>query len=59
MIDKTTTIEEVKRHIQDFSDARSWQKDQNAKDLVMALTIEAAELAEIFVWKQARLMVKD
>jgi len=48
--DKTTTIAEAKKHIQDFSDVRGWRKDQNAKDLVMALTVEAAELAEIFMW---------
>ena len=47
MTDKITTVAEIKRHIQDFSDARGWRKDQNAKDLVMALTVEAAELAEI------------
>ena len=50
MTDKTTTIAEIKKHIQDFSDARGWRKDQNAKDLVMALTVEAAELTEIFMW---------
>ncbi|HPK15735.1 MAG TPA: nucleotide pyrophosphohydrolase [Clostridia bacterium] len=50
MTDQTTTIAEIKKHIQDFSDARGWRKDQNAKDLVMALSVEAAELAEIFMW---------
>ena len=50
MTDETTTIEQVRKHIQDFSDARGWRKDQNAKDLVMALGVEAAELAEIFMW---------
>jgi len=50
MTDRETTIAELKKHIQDFSDARGWRKDQNAKDLVMALTVEAAELAEIFMW---------
>ena len=50
MTDRTTTIAEVKRFIQDFSDTRGWRKEQNAKDLVMALTVEAAELAEIFMW---------
>ena len=50
MTDKTTTIAEIKKHIQDFSDLRGWRKEQNAKDLVMALTVEAAELAEIFMW---------
>lgn len=41
---------EVKQFIQDFSDARGWKKGQNAKDLVMALSVEAAELSEIFMW---------
>jgi len=50
MTDQTTTIAEIKKHIQDFSDKRGWRKEQNAKDLVMALTVEAAELAEIFMW---------
>ncbi len=50
MTDNTTTIAEIKKHIQDFSDTRGWYKEQNAKDLVMALTVEAAELAEIFMW---------
>ncbi len=50
MTDQTTTLAQIQKHIQDFSDARGWRKDQNAKDLVMALTVEAAELAEIFMW---------
>jgi len=50
MTDEKTTITEAKRFIQDFSDTRGWQKEQNAKDLVMALTVEAAELTEIFMW---------
>ena len=50
MKDKVTTLAEIKEYIQEFSNARGWRKDQNAKDLVMALTVEAAELAEIFMW---------
>lgn len=50
MTDETVTMSQLKKHIQDFSDARGWRKDQNAKDLVMALTVEAAELAGIFMW---------
>jgi len=50
MNDNTTTITELQKHIQEFSDERGWRKDQNAKDLVMALNVEAAELAEIFMW---------
>lgn len=44
MTDQTTTLAQIKRHIQNFSDARGWRKGQNAKDLAMALTVEAAEL---------------
>ncbi len=50
MTDHTATMARLKNYIQDFSDARGWRKDQNAKDLAMALTVEAAELAEIFMW---------
>ena len=50
MTDNVTTIAEIRKHIQDFSDARGWRKNQNAKDLAMALTVEVAELAEIFMW---------
>ena len=53
MTDSTTTVAELKKHIQNFSDARGWRKDQNAKNLVMALTVEAAELAEIFMWRHS------
>lgn len=50
MTDEKTTVAELKKYIQDFSVARGWRKDQNAKDLVMALNVEAAELSEIFMW---------
>lgn len=50
MTDEKTTLAQLKQHIQDFSDARGWRTDQNAKDLVMALNVEGAELAEIFMW---------
>ncbi len=50
MTDQTTTLAQIQQHIQDFSDARGWCKGENAKDLTMALTVEAAELAEIFMW---------
>ena len=51
--DQTTTVAQLRQQIQQFSDARGWRKEQNAKDLVMALTVEAAELAEIFMWRHS------
>ena len=50
MNDQTTTMAELKQLTQDFSEQRGWHTRQNAKDLVMALGVEAAELAEIFMW---------
>ncbi len=50
MTDTTATLAQLKKHIQDFCDARAWRENENAKDLVMALSVEAAELTEIFMW---------
>lgn len=36
-----------------FRDARDWEQFHNAKDLALALSIEAAEVNELFLWKQA------
>lgn len=34
-----------------FRDARQWDQFHNTKDLALALSIEAAELNELFLWK--------
>ncbi len=34
-----------------FRDERNWQQFHNSKDLALALSIEAAELNELFLWK--------
>lgn len=44
-------IEEVLEKIRSFRDARDWQQFHNSKDLAVALSIEAAELLELFLWK--------
>ena len=36
----------------DFRDERDWEQFHNPKDLVLALSIEAAELNELFLWKK-------
>jgi NTP pyrophosphatase (non-canonical NTP hydrolase) len=35
-----------------FRDERHWAQFHNSKDLAIALSIEAAELNEIFLWKK-------
>ena len=37
-----------------FRDARDWAQFHNAKDLAAGLSIEASELLECFLWKDAR-----
>jgi NTP pyrophosphatase (non-canonical NTP hydrolase) len=37
--------------LQKFRDARHWNQFHNSKDLALAISIEAAELNEIFLWK--------
>jgi len=51
MNDKQTTVSELKEKNSAFVKARGWNGGgENAKDLVMALAVEAAELMEIFTW---------
>jgi NTP pyrophosphatase (non-canonical NTP hydrolase) len=37
--------------LQKFRDARHWEQFHNSKDLALAISIEAAELNELFLWK--------
>ena len=43
-------MQELKKKLHDFSKERSWDQFHSPKNLVMALTGEAGELAEIFQW---------
>lgn len=46
-------IEELRKAIVEFSQERDWNQFHNGKDLALALSIEAAELNEVFLWKNA------
>ena len=46
-------FEETKRRIREFTEERDWDKFHNPKDLAIALSIEANELLETFLWKDA------
>ena len=43
-------IATLQRRLIDFARAREWGPYHTPKNLAMALTVEAAELAEIFQW---------
>ena len=46
-----TDIQSLTEEIIRFRDERHWAQFHNSKDLAIALSIEAAELNELFLWK--------
>lgn len=51
-MDSTTNVAELKKLMEDFVQEREWEQFHNPKDLSISLAIEAAELMEIFQWKE-------
>ena len=47
----TMTLQEITEKIRIFRDERDWEQFHNPKDMAMALSIEAGELMEQFLWK--------
>jgi len=47
-------IGELQKKVIAFRDARDWAQYHNPKDLAISLSLEAAELLEIFLWKDAQ-----
>lgn len=47
-------LEELRKAIVTFTRERDWDQFHNGKDLALALSIEAAELNEAFLWKDAK-----
>jgi len=45
-------MNEIIDALKKFRDERDWQQFHNPKDLSLALSIEAAELLEAFLWKR-------
>ncbi len=44
-------IQEITDQIRQFNKERDWDQFHNGKDLAIALSIEASELLESFLWK--------
>ena len=44
---------ELQTALLEFRNERDWEQFHNPKDLALALSIEAAELNELFLWKKA------
>jgi NTP pyrophosphatase (non-canonical NTP hydrolase) len=50
MNDNTTNIDRIKKAIARFIEERDWEQFHSPKNLSMSITIEAAELMELFQW---------
>lgn len=46
-------LDELRQAIVQFTKDRDWDQFHNGKDLALALSIEASELNEAFLWKNA------
>lgn len=46
-------MNEITEALIKFRNERDWEQFHNPKDLALALNIEAAELLELFLWKNA------
>ena len=45
--------EEITQALLKFRNERDWEQFHNPKDLALALSIESAELLELFLWKKS------
>lgn len=52
MTSQNSDIKEIMEQIVQFTQDRDWDQFHNGKDLALALSIEASELNEAFLWKQ-------
>ena len=47
-------LKEIMKRILNFRDKRDWQQFHDPKNLAEAISIEAAELQEVFLWKDVK-----
>lgn len=43
---------DIVQQVVKFRDERDWEQFHNSKDLALAISIEASELNELFLWKK-------
>jgi len=47
-------IDEIQAALRKFNKERDWDQFHNGKDLAVAISIEAGELLEAFLWKESK-----
>ncbi|MBI5020543.1 MAG: nucleotide pyrophosphohydrolase [Ignavibacteriales bacterium] len=52
-IAKKSDVDIITEWLITFRDERNWKQFHNSKDLALAISIEAAELNELFLWKNS------
>jgi NTP pyrophosphatase (non-canonical NTP hydrolase) len=50
-MDSQMSVANLKRAVSDFVAERDWEKYHSSKNLAMSIAIEAAELMELFQWR--------
>src|SRR5437016_7721747 len=50
MVDATTSVGQLRERVRQFVHARDWESFHTPKDLAIAISIEASELLDVFLW---------
>ena len=50
MNDQDTTLAQLRARARAFNEARDWARYHSPRNLAMALSVEAAELLELYLW---------
>jgi len=51
MPDDMTTLSFLKNKVKEFNTARNWEQYHTPKEVALSVSVEAAELIEIFQWR--------
>lgn len=57
--DKNTNIQYLKDLLKDFRDKRDWKQFHDPKNIAEAISIEAGELQELFLWKDKKAIAEE
>ena len=49
-----SSINKITEALVNFRNERDWKQFHNAKDLAIAINVEASELLQLFLWKEAQ-----
>ncbi len=53
------TLEDLMKEVKEFRDERNWKKYHTPKNLALSISVESAELLELFQWKEDSLKNVD